>query len=107
MKNLFRKNKDHPQPGTEEKWYVVGFFSALLLSFILVMPIFVLTGEIRDVVELSTSWFILMIALIVWVGSWLFTKKWWLNLSHNFGLYMYRASEKTEEKKKKKLTVEV
>ena len=107
MKNPFKKNKDLPQAGAEEKWYEVGFFSALLLTFILTVPIILISGAIHDVPELSTEWFILMFALVAWPISWFFTAKWWLNMSHNFGLYMYRASEEAEEKKRKKQTVEV
>lgn len=98
MLNPFKRNKDYPQTELEQKWNFVGFFSAFLLCFILAMPLLIMSGQLRNVTELSTNWFGLIIGMIAWPTSVLFTLKWWIQLSHNFGLYMYQMEQLSEKK---------
>ncbi len=103
MKNPFSRSQDYPKNEAEEKWNFVGFFQASLLFFILLMPLFLLAGQLREVVELSTTWFALLLSMVMWSVSYFFTLRWWIQLSHNFGLMMYRFEQASEKAKKAKL----
>ena len=99
MINPFKRSKDYPQTESEEKWEFVGFFKSFLVFFIIAFPLLVLTGQVRYVTELSLPWFALMISLIVWPLSFMFTLKWWLQMAHNFGLFMFKMEQQGERKK--------
>ncbi|MGD0071360.1 MAG: hypothetical protein ABSB71_07790 [Candidatus Bathyarchaeia archaeon] len=103
MINPFKRSKDYPQTELEEKWNFVGLFSAFMAFFILTMPLLFVLGQVRNVPEASLAWFGIMTFSIVWLLFYLFTLRWWLQLSHNFGLMMYQLEQQSEKKRRLKL----
>jgi hypothetical protein len=97
--NPFKEYLDYPKNETEEKWQLVGFFQAFLVFFIIGMPLLLLSGQIRNVTELSTYWFVLMAVMVGWPLSCLVWLKYLIRLSHNFGVAMYMSSQKSSKKK--------
>ena len=83
---IFKENKDQPKGETDEKWCLVGFFSSFMAFSILGMPLLLLAGQLEQVPKLSFAWFALLIGMAAWPISCLFTLKWILRFSHNFGL---------------------
>jgi hypothetical protein len=106
MKNLFKEYLEYPSKA-EEKWQMVGFFQAVFLVMLLGIPLLGVAGQIRVVVSLSTSWFIVMGAMVGYPLFILFTLRYWIKLTHNLSLLMYLSSERSEQRKNaKKLSLD-
>ena len=97
---IFKENTDQPKDDANEKWYFVGFFSAIMVFFIVFMPMLFLSGQLKQVTDLSFAWFTLLLSMVAWpLFLGFLASKYLFNFSLNFGLMMY--AEYQADKKKK------
>lgn len=102
MNNPFKITEGLPETEEVYKAWLIGFMQAAFAGLIIVMPLLVMLGQVKQVTDLSISWYALMGGSICWCLFILVTQRYWFRLTFNMALILYKFDRVDKAKRAKK-----
>lgn len=98
--NLFKKCPYEPRTDLEKKWFILGFFTAVWVALIVLMPEFFIVSIFRDIMTPGIlGGLITLVLLVPWPLFCLWKVRQIVNFSTNLAISMNESEERREERK--------
>lgn len=98
--NLFKKCPYEPGTDLEKKWFILGFFTAVWVALIVLMPEFFISGIFRDLMTPGIiGGLIALVLLVPWPLFCLWKVRQIVNFSTNLAISMNESEERREARK--------